>query len=302
MTIMEARFARRLIQRFINHATPMAFGMTKCELGAKIDRYFNQEPGTTVCLDYSKFDSTISATCIREAFRILETWFDPQDLKNLGWETIIKYFICTPIVMPDGHLYTGKNHGVPSGSYFTQMIDSIVNVAVCYSLKWQCDMRFKARSLYVLGDDVIVQVRTQVDLEAWSKHVAKYGLIIHDDAKTVVGQSHFLGAVWYKGKPDAPVNELTAKAVSPEKFRIYPVNKRWGAEAVLRGYASSYLSAFRFLVRRGNIREIDFPQHYDSLNVNYMTGSDKYLYEERRLVGTGVHWDAPASLAVRIML
>lgn len=305
MTIMEARFARPLIDMFMDRSTPMAFGMSKCELGAKLHKYCVDAPGTTVCLDYSKYDSTVSAVMIKQAFRILATWFSEEDRESYGWDTIVRYFICTPIVMPDGHLYTGKRHGVPSGSYFTQLIDSIVNVALMYTLKWECGIKFDPRSLYVLGDDVIVQVRTKVELEKWAKALAKRGLQLHDDDKTVVGQAHFLGAVWKKGKPDAPIDELVNKACFPEKFRNYQGKPDTGAENVLRSYASSYLSAFRFLpTPRANARMIDFPDRRkeDDFKSEYMSGSDKFLFEERRL-GYRIKRSSPTpTLATRIML
>jgi hypothetical protein len=303
MTIMEARFARPLIQNFMTMATPMAFGMTKCELGAKLHRYFVDEPGTVVCMDYSKYDSTISKTMINYAFRIMATWFPEQERERLGWDIVRRYFVATPIVMPDGHLYTGKNHGVPSGSYFTQMVDSIVNVALTYALAYRFHFNFNHRSLYVLGDDVIVNVNGPIELERWAKYLKSFGLVLHDDEKTLVGRVHFLGAFWDMGKPDAPIQELVNKACFPEKFRDYQGKPDSGSEAVLRSYATSYLSAFRFLpTMPASIRSIDMPVEADDLSARWLSGSDKYLLEERRLsmhVQRGV---GPRTLAVRVLL
>lgn len=285
MTIMEARFARPLIERFLASDSPMAFGRTKLDLGARLHRYFKDAPGTTVCLDYSKYDSTVPAVMIREAFRILATWFEEEDLKELGWETIVAYFIHTPIVMPDGHLYTGKAHGVPSGSYFTQLIDSIVNVALTYALAHKFGFSFRDHGLYVLGDDVIVQVLGPVILDKWANYLANFGLQLHGDEKTIVGQVHFLGAIWEKGKPDAPIQELVNKACFPESFRNYQGKPDTGAENVLRSYASSYLSAHLFLSTgiRLVARIKDQPYHDDSTH-QYLSGSDKFLAEERELI------------------
>lgn len=287
MTIMEARFARKLIDIFKQRSTPMAFGMTKTELGAKLSRYFEEQPGVTVCLDYSKYDTTISATLIRRSFNILATWFSEEDRKRLGWDTIVNYFITTPIVMPDGHLYTGKNHGVPSGSYFTQMIDSVVNVALSYALKSRFGLCFGEKQLYVLGDDVILKQSGKVNLSEWAAYLKSLGFILHDDEKTVVGKVHFLGAVWKKGKPDALIEELTKKAVFPENFRSYDGQRYVGAENVLRSYACSYLSAFHLLPtdRRWDMWQLDKPRvAVDDANPRYLTGSDKFFEEEYALI------------------
>jgi hypothetical protein len=302
MTIMESRFARPLINRFMRMQTPMAFGMTKCELGAKLHRYFQTQPGTTVCLDYSKYDSTLSATMIRQAFRILATWFEDADREALGWDTVVRYFINTPIVMPDGHLYKVKHHGVPSGSYFTQMIDSIVNVALCYALRFKFDLRFKPEALYVLGDDVIMQVRKNVDLKKWANYLSEYGLIIHDDEKTVVGQVHFLGAVWHNGKPDAQIEELVNKACFPESFRDYQGQPDTGAMNVLRSYASSYLSGYRFIpMSFAKIRGIDLPSSEDTIHSKWLSGSDKYIFEEKMVACHGKRYSGLPSLSVRLL-
>jgi hypothetical protein len=310
MTIMESRFARPLINEFLKRRTPMAFGMTKTEIGAKIHKYVKEDPGTTVCLDYSKFDSTIPKTLIKEAFRILQTWFSNADVETFGWDTAVRYFITTPIVMPDGHLYTGKNHGVPSGSYFTQMIDSVVNVILAYTLRSRFGFDFKPTSIYVLGDDVIFSVRGKIDLKAWATYLSKFGVIIHDDEKTVIGIEHFIGAFWDKGKPDVPLDEALPKAVFPERYRNYEGQPYRGAEDVLRGYASSFLSAIKMIPTGGNLlllpqkmRQADYPRKYRDDNLHYLTGSDRFLSEELKLLKRDTPYrDRPAPLSLRIML
>lgn len=304
MTIMEARFARPLIDWFVSHRSPMAFGMKKGVLGANLHRYFEDSFGTTVCLDYSKYDTTITRTMILESFRILATWFEEQDLQTFGWPIVRNYFIFTPIVMPDGHLYTGKNHGVPSGSYFTQLIDSVVNTALMYALSHKFGFFFKDRALFVLGDDSIVQVQGKVDVSAWRRYLGgKFGMILHDDEKTIVGHVHFLGATWIKGKPDAPIQELVNKAAQPEAWRRYDHDEDQGAKQVLRSYASGYLAAWRFIPAATgiNFRCVDQPLGADWTDVRFMTGSDRLFAEEQRLAGLFDKGPTP-SLAERILL
>lgn len=308
MTIMEARFARSLIDHFKKHTSPMAFGLTKVALGARIHRNFEDQPGTTVCLDFSKFDSTISQTMIRQAFRILGTWFTEEDKEKYGWRTVIEYFIHTPIVMPDGHLYTGKNHGVPSGSYFTQIIDSIVNVAMMYALQYSCGMQFRSESLLVLGDDVIVQLKGNVELKRYSDYLASAGLNLHGEEKTVVGECHFLGATWIKGKPHRPVKELVESAIFPESFRNYGGDKVKGPKAVLRSYASSYIEGIALVPTKGRLpsqsmRWIDHPVDYEvDQDSRYMTGSEKFFFEEfnKALNRNSRYYDP--TLSLRILL
>lgn len=302
MTIMEARFARPLIDVFKTKRSPMAFGLSKAELGAYIHRYVVDQKGKIFALDYSKFDSTISASMIKQAFRILSTWFTPEDRKELGWDRVVSYFIHTPIVMPDGHLYKVKHHGVPSGSYFTQMVDSIVNVAVCYALSSRFGFTLREKSLFVLGDDVLMTIQSgQQDLSAWSRYLKTFGLIINVE-KSIVDVPHFLGAVWYTGKPDADVEELVTKAVFPESFRQYGGQPYVGAKSVLRSYASSYLSGIRLLPGGRHVRNTDMPPASEKLVTEWLSGSDRLLLEESILGGILKTRSYYASISHRILL
>jgi len=301
MIIMEARFARPFIDEMLKRRTPMAFGMTKCELGAYIHRYIVESPGRIVAMDYSKYDTTLSRTMIRAAFRIIATWFRSEDLKQFGWDKLTHYFIYTPIVMPDGHLYKGKCHGVPSGSYFTQVVDSICNVALCYALASRFDLRINRRSLFVLGDDVLMSVVGDVDLNAWAEYLSKFGMKMNVD-KTLIDEPHFLGAFWNKGKPDVPIQEIVNKAVFPENYRNYGGEPHKGAEAVVRSYASNYLSAVQFLpLRSADMRRVDMGICGD-VNPNHLSGSEKYLLEESMLSGIKRRKLHIPSLSVRILL
>lgn len=303
MTIMEARFARPLIDQFKKRSTPMAFGMSKCELGARLHRYFEDQKGHTICLDYSKYDTCVSAEMIRRAFVILATWFSREDQVELGWSTMVSYFIHTPIVMPDGCLYTGKNHGVPSGSYFTQLVDSIVNVALCYALKKRFKLTFSQKQLYVLGDDVILKHEGNFSLPKMAEFLKKHGMILHDDEKTVIDSVHFLGAVWDKGKPDAPLAELLSKAVFPENFRNYGGQPRIGAENVLRSYACSYKSAYAIIPTShySNLWWLDKPRYLqEDADPRWMSGSDKFFEEEYSLLRSKRQCESKISL--RFML
>lgn len=308
MTIMEARFARPLIEEFLSRRTPMAFGMTKAELGAKLHRYCSEGKGTQVCLDYSKFDSTVPKLLIKESFRILATWFSTEDLETLGWDTIVKYFITTPIVMPDGHMYTGKNHGIPSGSYFTQMVDSIVNVTLMWAMKSRFGFDFDPKSLYVLGDDVIVNIIGSFDLKQMNQYVGQFGMILHDDEKTEVGVTHFLGAYWDKGKPDVPIDKILSKAVFPEVFRDYEGQPDRGSEDVVRSYASQYLSAIMMVpaateTAPQKMRELDFPRLHHEEKTKYLTGRERFLSGELKLLHRDkAKHDRFSTLSLRIML
>ena len=134
----------------------------------------------------------------------------------------------------------------------------------------------------MLGDDVILQHSGHVPVKEMSSYLSNFGLQLHDEQKTVVGEVHFLGAFWNKGKPDLNVEELVQKAVFPEKFRKYGEKPHRGAEAVLRSYASSYLSGFRLLpeARLTDFEKLDRPRMDERLVTDWLSGSEKFFEEE----------------------
>lgn len=250
MTIMESRFARPLIKHFLGYQTTMAFGQSKFNLGARVER-INQSYGQTYGLDFSKFDSTVPRRLIHVAFSILSTWFSPEDLERYGWSQIVKYFVYTPIVMPNGKLYTGKRHGVPSGSYFTQMIDSIVNTLIQFWLSNELGYSLSWENLLVLGDDVLISIPKEVDLTSISEKLLTIGMVMHPD-KTKK-EAHFLGATWRKGIPYRDTHELLKKMVYPENYRKYPSQDRYErrilAMQLMHQYAASYANVAPMLLK-----------------------------------------------------
>jgi hypothetical protein len=125
-------------------------------------------------LDFSAFDTHVPPWLIHVAFDILKDCIDfeydgnrrntASGRRKLGalWSAVKWYFINTPILMPDGRLFR-KHHGVPSGSYFTQLIDSVVSyILVSYVTEIQ---HLEVRRLKVLGDDSQFRSPSSLDLE-----------------------------------------------------------------------------------------------------------------------------------------
>jgi len=245
MTMMEARFARPIIDQFLRVRTPMTIGTAKYKVGAKISCTMRNRRHT-YSLDYSKFDASISKEFILRAFSILETWFSPEDRTAHCWERIVHYFIHTPIVMPDGRLYVGKDRGVPSGSFFTQVIDSVVNLILVYYYLYQRKIRLSIDRLMVLGDDSIFAINEVVELEDIATCLEEVGITLNV-SKSKVDSYHYLGAYWYMGIPKLPINEIIKRAICPERSRY--IHAKNGEEVVkiavgvLNNLANSWVEA-----------------------------------------------------------
>lgn len=287
MTLIEAKFAVPLYEIFKRKRTTMMFGRSKMDVGCLIDSAVKNTGDCVYGLDYSKFDSTIPAYLIRYAFKILRTWFDFSGEDQSAWDTVIKYFIHTPIVMPDGNLYTGKKHGVPSGSYFTQLIDSIVNTVLIGALSKNFNLSVSWRHFFVLGDDVILSTYKGLDLHQVADYLKDtFGIILHP-TKCEVHKAHFLGADWPVVTPVRDIQELVNKAVWPERYRSYNGDTRAekvdDAQQVLLSYSKSYYNAWNLVMKRFRMANV-----YNDGTVAYwhqgqqdahLTGYERYKQE-----------------------
>lgn len=229
MTLLEAQFARPLIDHFLCANTPMAFGYTKADLWAKMSDFSSFD--TLVGLDYSGFDASVHPRLLLMAFSILERFFSKEEREAGNWEKIVHYFVHTSILMPDGYIYR-KHQGIPSGSFFTQLIGSIVNY---FSLMYVSDrLGMSGVRAIVLGDDSLASVSRTKLFEAnrkffgdllltYSTGMRELGLTIHPHkCKVFYGKSrgaiHFLGHTWSRGYPHREAREIAVRLVYPERF------------------------------------------------------------------------------------
>lgn len=129
---------------------------------------------------WSKFDKTIPAWLIRDAFKLVLEAFDltkvqdseghiwpvrPERSKR-RWNKIVQYFTDTPIRLSNGDRFI-KHAGVPSGSCFTNVIDSIINAIVMHYLTYELTDSMPYYDIY-LGDDSCVGLTKPISLTEFS--------------------------------------------------------------------------------------------------------------------------------------
>jgi len=259
MTVIEGLVAKPLIEHFKGGCSPMAFAMPTGALGTKL-RVASYHKEWAYSLDMSQFDATISKQLIHIAFKILRTWFNGDDVEPVSGKTvneifslIEKYFVYTPIVMPDGLIYYGKDHGVPSGSYFTQMVDSIVNVIIGGAVSQRFHLNVAKSEIFVLGDDLLMWSNRKVDLDLVARFANEtFGVKLHGSEKSEIFHYddvvHYLGRDWNNGIPDLPEEEVLKRMKFPESYRKYSDDKglaKRQLHLMLLSYAATYRSAWR---------------------------------------------------------
>nr|UDL14380.1 MAG: putative RNA-dependent RNA polymerase [Partitiviridae sp.] len=186
-----------------------------------------------VMTDYSQFDASIPAWLIRDAFQIVfdsfdltkvigsdgKTWNVKPHRTNARIRKLIQYFINTPIRMPDGRRFR-KSGGVPSGSVFTNIIDTIVNAIVMRYVSYHTTGNLPLAEMY-LGDDSFLILRGIVNLKDMSElALESFGMIIHPEKSYVTtnpGNVQFLGYYNRGGLPFKPQAALVASFIYPER-------------------------------------------------------------------------------------
>lgn len=231
MTILESVVARPLIEFYLGVHTPMVFGKTSsyistCFQKAKFDNKY------VIATDQSKFDQHARAKDIRCAFNCFRKLFDlKQPIDSQGhtvgdvFNIIENYFIFTPLVFPSPRgpqITKDKKYGVPSGSYFTQMVDSYINYAVTIQIFRDLHVKFSPQSVFVLGDDMVAFAHSFVSVSALHEKAAEYGYNIHDDEKSQVLRTSdpsfdFLGRHWTDNIPTRTFQEVVDHALYPER-------------------------------------------------------------------------------------
>jgi hypothetical protein len=174
--------------------------------------------------DLSAYDSSIQAILITIAFEEIRDMFPKSRRIDKDFKAIVKTFINTPIIMPDGYVYV-KNKGVPSGTSFTNIIDSLVNGGVGFSVLSENNIEYNINTQSILGDDSTYSIdprycRTEDMADMFGKGYAEYGLVCHPD-KCLIG-SYYLGRLWdirrgVSKEPEKPFERLFL----PERNRYY---------------------------------------------------------------------------------
>lgn len=212
MTLMEACFAIPLINEYKKGTTPIGYGYDMAIGGAYRLRRQLTKYNNFGCLDFSGFDKTVSKQLIEVAFSILEQNLDLRRYQEKGipdasrliraWKYIIKYFIRTPLRLCNGERWR-KTSGVPSGSYFTQLVDSIANwILINYAFIKRYG-RLPDRCI-VFGDDSVICDETPFSIFSLAEELSFVGMKV-STTKSIytsnVDEVEFLGFTISGGFP-----------------------------------------------------------------------------------------------------
>lgn len=197
VTMIEATFALPLFKK-LKRCSLLAWDIEWHNGG--LPRMCNKMPLRNAYFgtDVSHFDASCLESRIRRAFSLLRSFLDLQSKQEKNaWKFVVNYFVNTWIVMYDNAYLT--DHGVPSGSYFTQIIDSLLNAAAVFDsvnhlAKFRGFVRSNSQNVKFstlcrywnfLGDDSIIELLFDVystDLAVISKIMfERHNFEVHPD-------------------------------------------------------------------------------------------------------------------------
>lgn len=227
--LLEGLTAAPLINAYQGRAKPIAMGKFMFKrLPSIINSVLHQDDqsSTGVGLDFSSFDSSIQPWLIQAAFAILKSNINfPDEMTEASFDYTIEHFIRRPVVMPDGRLWLTQL-GIPSGSYFTSLIGSIVNhIVISY-----CQLKIYDRtfSTWVCGDDSLFGIPLTYGppkLQLFSKYAAELGLTLHPD-KCITSERpdtlEFLGHTAKQIRVSRETADMMRLALYPEQPVLTP--------------------------------------------------------------------------------
>lgn len=217
MTILEAKYAAPLIRSVATYLTDtVPYHSRKIGLSANLTKFENRP--FKYGFDYSGYDASVPRDLIDMAFDILKSNMAQVDEEE--WEAITRYFKWTTIVMPDMNVYR-KQRGIPSGSYFTQLVGSVVNYFAQMYAFHRAGSYLDPRLLMVLGDDSLVAPSKWVPVNKIASLLTELNLTVNTEKSTVMRDEdalEFLGHFWPLGLPEREAAELLKRIRFPERW------------------------------------------------------------------------------------
>jgi len=134
--------------------------------------FSRKESDLVYCVDFAGYDASISPTLIQEAFGFIASHF--QRSFTADFARLFERFTSIPIYTPDGEI-SGR-HGVPSGSSFTNTIDSLV--------QWQVSGYHRVGFCEIQGDDGVYLVRRDEQSE-FEERFRNSGITLNTDKSEV---------------------------------------------------------------------------------------------------------------------
>jgi hypothetical protein len=189
--------------------------------------------------DYSNFDARVPNWLIRDCFSMMSDWFDFTRVRDSDgkiwnvnpsqtcrrWKAMVSYFVNTKVRTPSG-LRVQKSHGVPSGSMWTNVIDTFAGAVQTRLGFYRCTGELPAKDYYY-GDDSQVFLTDAPDLDELARVLDDVFGAILSTTKTILTSNpdniHWLGYFHRDTGPERDLRFIIASTIFPEREVLSPL-------------------------------------------------------------------------------
>lgn len=184
ITLLETRFYQPLLNFQRDNSYWRGALLSAEETDRRISRIMNVlkrnlSDHCIISIDFSAFDASVQPFMINLAFDFIKTLFQPEYGEDI--EYLKRLFMTIPLLTPEG-IFRGV-HGVPSGSTFTNEVDSIVQYLVAISTGLVLGVH-----LQIQGDDGLYLIKDS-DVNDFLARFTSVGLQVNK-SKTVIAKDH----------------------------------------------------------------------------------------------------------------
>jgi len=169
-TVKEMMFYRPLLdyQSKLSWRSALSTPEVVDDAMTKLIKYSISSGRKILSIDFSQYDSTVKQTLQRSSFEYIRNLF--QSSYESAIDKIAERFNTIELITPDGILK--GSHGVPSGSTFTNEVDSIAQYLVAKSSD-----QFNEELCQIQGDDGVYSL---YNASEFMRHFTEYGLNVND--------------------------------------------------------------------------------------------------------------------------
>ena len=243
-------------------------------------------------VDYSKYDQSIPGWLIYEAFDVIEAMFDKAYYWDEElWKIVKRDFVYKVFLDGDGNLIDAED-GVPSGSMFTQIMDTIVNVLMIRTYFESKGVAKSEYSMIIMGDDNLMCTKFEVDeIDLGGYLQRNFGVKINKDKSSkgnISDPPEFLSRVWTTRGVYRRPEELLAKLLYPEHYRKYDKSNSHNVRQAVYMILSCYIHDFPLgmdWVDKNNIRLYSINEMNNAERIKFTSGLMRYklqtLYQKR---------------------
>lgn len=276
--LIEGCSAAPLMDFFVHHNTFFFVG-TDPKVGVPILlEEYKRSCDKLISIDWSSFDTSVEDWEIIDSFNLIEMMLNfPNIESRAAFEFSRVFFINRKIAAPDGNVYM-KHNSVPSGSFFTMLIDSIINWRRILYLHYKAYGYFP-KHISTQGDDSLIATREEVTPEGIELQIPMTSKWVFNPSKSPQGKSGasvpFLQRTLKWGDQSRDVTRAERLAIYPEYEITDPQISSYRARAIWEdsNYESNVLAfATEYLERKYGV-PVTVPKQFHRFT--------RYSYESR---------------------